>query len=193
MCHTLGARCPSLCQALCATVWPAPTSPLAVCFSTKLPSPSPCPFPNETPVLNRCSPSFLLPNTLGPQSSAQLECQEQCASLCGCPQGGKQVSELCRLWVQAGEGCVRSLNCGRHTGLGVGATGECRFCSLTLGVGFRCRKQLTLQSMRVFDDRHKKDNGTSDESSSEQAAFSCFAQSSSPAVSTVGTSNLKGE
>ncbi|XP_066116594.1 T-box transcription factor TBX3 isoform X1 [Saccopteryx bilineata] len=53
------------------------------------------------------------------------------------------------------------------------------------------RKQLTLQSMRVFDDRHKKDNGTSDESSSEQAAFSCFAQSSSPAVSTVGTSNLK--
>lgn len=52
------------------------------------------------------------------------------------------------------------------------------------------RKQLTLQSMRVFDDRHKKDTGTSDESSSEQAAFSCFAQSS-PAVSTVGTSNLK--
>ncbi|XP_004595333.1 T-box transcription factor TBX3 isoform X1 [Ochotona princeps] len=53
------------------------------------------------------------------------------------------------------------------------------------------RKQLTLQSMRVFDERHKKDNGTSDESSSEQAAFSCFAQASSPAVSTVGTSNLK--
>ncbi|XP_054568587.1 T-box transcription factor TBX3 isoform X1 [Eptesicus fuscus] len=53
------------------------------------------------------------------------------------------------------------------------------------------RKQLTLQSMRVYEDRHKKDNGTSDESSSEQAAFSCFAQSSSPAVSTVGTSNLK--
>ncbi|XP_059264487.1 T-box transcription factor TBX3 isoform X1 [Mustela nigripes] len=53
------------------------------------------------------------------------------------------------------------------------------------------RKQLTLQSMRVFDDRHKKENGTSDESSSEQAAFNCFAQSSSPAVSTVGTSNLK--
>ncbi|TEA35951.1 hypothetical protein DBR06_SOUSAS810060 [Sousa chinensis] len=53
------------------------------------------------------------------------------------------------------------------------------------------RKQLTLQSMRVFDDRHKKENGTSDESSSEQASFSCFAQSSSPAVSTVGTSNLK--
>lgn len=46
--------------------------------------------------------------------------------------------------------------------------------------------------MRVFDDRHKKENGTSDESSSEQAAFNCFAQSSSPAVSTVGTSNLKG-
>uniref|UniRef100_A0ABI8AC67 T-box domain-containing protein n=2 Tax=Carnivora TaxID=33554 RepID=A0ABI8AC67_FELCA len=53
------------------------------------------------------------------------------------------------------------------------------------------RKQLTLQSMRVFDDRQKKENGTSDESSSEQAAFNCFAQSSSPAVSTVGTSNLK--
>nr|XP_008514583.1 PREDICTED: T-box transcription factor TBX3 [Equus przewalskii] len=53
------------------------------------------------------------------------------------------------------------------------------------------RKQLTLQSMRVFDDRHRKENGTSDESSSEQAAFNCFAQSSSPAVSTVGTSNLK--
>lgn len=53
------------------------------------------------------------------------------------------------------------------------------------------RKQLTLQSMRVFDERHKKENGTSDESSSEQAAFSCFAQASSPAVSTVGTSNLK--
>ncbi|XP_069877522.1 T-box transcription factor TBX3 [Dipodomys merriami] len=53
------------------------------------------------------------------------------------------------------------------------------------------RKQLTLQSMRVFDERQKKDTGTSDESSSEQAAFSCFAQASSPAVSTVGTSNLK--
>ncbi|XP_004709608.1 T-box transcription factor TBX3 isoform X2 [Echinops telfairi] len=53
------------------------------------------------------------------------------------------------------------------------------------------RKQLTLQSMRLFEDRHKKDNTTSDESSSEQAAFNCFAQSSSPAVSTVGTSNLK--
>lgn len=53
------------------------------------------------------------------------------------------------------------------------------------------RKQLTLQSMRVFEDRHKKETGTSDESSSEQAAFSCFAPSSSPAVSTVGTSNLK--
>lgn len=53
------------------------------------------------------------------------------------------------------------------------------------------RKQLTLQSMRVFDERHKKENGTSDESSSEHATFSCFAQASSPAVSTVGTSNLK--
>lgn len=72
---------------------------------------------------------------------------------------------------------------------GVGGDGH---SGLTLGVGF-CRKQLTLQSMRVYEDRHKKDNGTSDESSSEQAAFSCFAQSSSPAVSTVGTSNLKGK
>ncbi|XP_004636275.1 T-box transcription factor TBX3 isoform X2 [Octodon degus] len=53
------------------------------------------------------------------------------------------------------------------------------------------RKQLTLQSMRVFDERHKKETGTSDESSSEHATFSCFAQASSPAVSTVGTSNLK--
>ncbi|KAM4856020.1 T-box transcription factor TBX3 isoform X2 [Urocitellus parryii] len=53
------------------------------------------------------------------------------------------------------------------------------------------RKQLTLQSMRVFDERHKKETGTSDESSSEQAAFTCFTQASSPAVSTVGTSNLK--
>uniref|UniRef100_A0A5F8GDN0 T-box transcription factor 3 n=1 Tax=Monodelphis domestica TaxID=13616 RepID=A0A5F8GDN0_MONDO len=54
------------------------------------------------------------------------------------------------------------------------------------------RKQLTLQSMRGFEERHKKEAGTSDESSSEQTAFKCFAQSSSPAaVSTVGTSNLK--
>lgn len=70
--------------------------------------------------------------------------------------------------------------------------GKCLFRPLTLGVDSRHRKQLTLQSMRVFDDRQKKENGTSDESSSEQAAFNCFAQSSSPAVSTVGTSNLKG-
>ncbi|XP_015682554.1 T-box transcription factor TBX3 [Protobothrops mucrosquamatus] len=51
------------------------------------------------------------------------------------------------------------------------------------------RKQLTLQSMRVYDERQKKE--TSDESSSEQTAFKCFAQSTSPAVSAVGTSNLK--
>uniref|UniRef100_T1E4J3 T-box transcription factor TBX3 n=1 Tax=Crotalus horridus TaxID=35024 RepID=T1E4J3_CROHD len=51
------------------------------------------------------------------------------------------------------------------------------------------RKQLTLQSMRVYDERQKKE--TSDESSSEQMAFKCFAQSTSPAVSAVGTSNLK--
>lgn len=55
----------------------------------------------------------------------------------------------------------------------------------------RPRKQLTLQSMRVYDERQKKE--TSDESSSEQTAFKCFAQSTSPAVSAVGTSNLKGE
>ncbi|XP_038229866.1 T-box transcription factor TBX3 [Dermochelys coriacea] len=53
------------------------------------------------------------------------------------------------------------------------------------------RKQLTLQSMRAYDERQKKENGTSDESSNEQTAFKCFAQSSSPAVSAVGTSNLK--
>ncbi|KAG8146218.1 hypothetical protein E2320_012591 [Naja naja] len=49
--------------------------------------------------------------------------------------------------------------------------------------------KLTLQSMRVYDERQKKE--TSDESSSEQTAFKCFAQSTSPAVSAVGTSNLK--
>ncbi|NXI61713.1 TBX3 factor, partial [Anseranas semipalmata] len=38
------------------------------------------------------------------------------------------------------------------------------------------RKQLTLQSMRVYDERQKKDNATSDESSNEQTAFKCFAQ-----------------
>ncbi|XP_075709644.1 T-box transcription factor TBX3 [Rhinoderma darwinii] len=54
------------------------------------------------------------------------------------------------------------------------------------------RKQLGLQSMRAFDDQQKKDNGSSDESSSEQTAFKCFAQTSSPSASTVGTSNLKG-
>ncbi|XP_010121344.1 PREDICTED: T-box transcription factor TBX3, partial [Chlamydotis macqueenii] len=40
------------------------------------------------------------------------------------------------------------------------------------------RKQLTLQSMRVYDERQKKENPTSDESSNEQTAFKCFAQSS---------------
>lgn len=53
------------------------------------------------------------------------------------------------------------------------------------------RKQLTLQSMRAYDERQKKETGTSDESSSEQTSFKCFAQSTSPAVSAVGTSNLK--
>ena len=55
------------------------------------------------------------------------------------------------------------------------------------------RKQLTLQSMRVYDERQKKENHTSDESSNEQTAFKCFAQSSCPAVPAVGTSSLKGE
>jgi len=55
------------------------------------------------------------------------------------------------------------------------------------------RKQLTLQSMRVFDERQKKENPTSDESSNEQTAFKCFAQSSCPTVPAVGTSSLKGE
>ncbi|NXU57983.1 TBX3 factor, partial [Turnix velox] len=53
------------------------------------------------------------------------------------------------------------------------------------------RKQLTLQSMRVYDERQKKENPTSDESSNEQTAFKCFAQSSCPAVPTAGTSSLK--
>uniref|UniRef100_A0A8C5NR55 T-box transcription factor 3 n=1 Tax=Junco hyemalis TaxID=40217 RepID=A0A8C5NR55_JUNHY len=53
------------------------------------------------------------------------------------------------------------------------------------------RKQLTLQSMRVYDERQKKENPTSDESSNEQTAFKCFAQSSCPAVPAVGTSSLK--
>ncbi|KAJ7423701.1 T-box transcription factor TBX3 [Willisornis vidua] len=52
-------------------------------------------------------------------------------------------------------------------------------------------KQLTLQSMRVYDERQKKENPTSDESSNEQTAFKCFAQSSCPAVPAVGTSSLK--
>ncbi|KFQ95953.1 T-box transcription factor TBX3, partial [Nipponia nippon] len=55
------------------------------------------------------------------------------------------------------------------------------------------RKQLTLQSMRVYDERQKKENPTSDESSNEQTAFKCFAQSSCPAVPAVGTSSLKEE
>ncbi|XP_064024673.1 T-box transcription factor TBX3 isoform X1 [Pogoniulus pusillus] len=53
------------------------------------------------------------------------------------------------------------------------------------------RKQLTLQSMRVYDERQKKENPTSDESSNEQTAFKCFAQSSCPTVPAVGTSSLK--
>ncbi|XP_020383535.1 T-box transcription factor TBX3a [Rhincodon typus] len=56
------------------------------------------------------------------------------------------------------------------------------------------RKQLAIQSLRVYEEQQKgsKENGTSDDSSSEQAAFKCFGQSTSPAVSTPGTANLKG-
>ncbi|KAG8455675.1 hypothetical protein GDO86_001751 [Hymenochirus boettgeri] len=46
--------------------------------------------------------------------------------------------------------------------------------------------------MRSYDEQQKKDNGSSDESSSEQAGFKCFAQTSSPTAPAVGTSNLKG-
>ncbi|KAK6483375.1 T-box mRNAion factor TBX3a [Huso huso] len=47
------------------------------------------------------------------------------------------------------------------------------------------RKQLALQSMRSYEEHQKKDNVTSDESSSEQATFKCFGQALSPAVSTL--------
>jgi len=53
------------------------------------------------------------------------------------------------------------------------------------------RKQLALQSMRSYEEQ-KKENGTSDDSSGEQASFKCFRRDSSPAVSTVGQNNLKG-
>ncbi|XP_019908624.2 T-box transcription factor TBX3a isoform X3 [Esox lucius] len=54
------------------------------------------------------------------------------------------------------------------------------------------RKQLALQSIRSYEEQQKKENGTSDDSSGEQASFKCFGQASSPAVSTVGPPNLKG-
>lgn len=53
------------------------------------------------------------------------------------------------------------------------------------------RKQLALQSIRSYEEQQKKDNGTSDDSSGEQAPLKCFGQASSPAVSTVGPPNLK--
>ncbi|KAF7217134.1 T-box 3 [Nothobranchius furzeri] len=53
------------------------------------------------------------------------------------------------------------------------------------------RKQLALQSMRSYEEQQKKENGASDDSSGEQASFKCFAQASSPAVSTVGPPHLK--
>ncbi|XP_029940206.1 T-box transcription factor TBX3a isoform X1 [Salarias fasciatus] len=53
------------------------------------------------------------------------------------------------------------------------------------------RKQLALQSMRSYEEQQKKENGASDDSSGEQAAFKCFGQASSPAVSTVGPPHLK--
>lgn len=46
--------------------------------------------------------------------------------------------------------------------------------------------------MRSYEDQQKKENGASDDSSGEQAPFKCFRQASSPAVSTVGPPNLKG-
>ncbi|XP_043571791.1 T-box transcription factor TBX3a [Chiloscyllium plagiosum] len=56
------------------------------------------------------------------------------------------------------------------------------------------RKQLAIQSLRVYEEQQKgsRENGASDDSSSEQPAFKCFGQSTSPAVSTPGTANLKG-
>ncbi|KAL7838228.1 hypothetical protein AOLI_G00266320 [Acnodon oligacanthus] len=53
------------------------------------------------------------------------------------------------------------------------------------------RKQLALQSIRSYEEQQKKENGTSDDSSGEQASFKCFRRASSPAVSTVGQPNLK--
>ncbi|XP_020314032.2 T-box transcription factor TBX3-like isoform X4 [Oncorhynchus kisutch] len=53
------------------------------------------------------------------------------------------------------------------------------------------RKQLALQSIRSYEEQQKKENGTSDDSSGEQASLKCFDQASSPAVSTVGPPNLK--
>ncbi|XP_069789261.1 T-box transcription factor TBX3-like isoform X3 [Narcine bancroftii] len=56
------------------------------------------------------------------------------------------------------------------------------------------RKQLAIQSLRVYEEQQKgsKENGTSDDSSNEQPTFKCFGQSASPAVSTPGAANLKG-
>ncbi|XP_075900941.1 T-box transcription factor TBX3a isoform X2 [Nelusetta ayraudi] len=53
------------------------------------------------------------------------------------------------------------------------------------------RKQLALQSIRSYEEQQKKENGASDDSSGEQAAFKCFGQASSPAVSTAGAPHLK--
>ncbi|XP_066515850.1 T-box transcription factor TBX3a [Hoplias malabaricus] len=55
------------------------------------------------------------------------------------------------------------------------------------------RKQLALQSIRSYEEQQKKENGTSDDSSGEQASFKGFRQASSPAVSTAGQQNLKGD
>ncbi|KAI7812876.1 T-box transcription factor TBX3a [Triplophysa rosa] len=53
------------------------------------------------------------------------------------------------------------------------------------------RKQLALQSMRSYEEQQKKDHGTSDDSSGEQASFKCFRQTLSPAVSNADHNNLK--
>lgn len=47
--------------------------------------------------------------------------------------------------------------------------------------------------MRSYEEQQKKDHGTSDDSSGEQASFKCFRQASSPAVSNAGHNNLKGK
>lgn len=136
-------------------------------------------FPRET-LISKVYIQLKLPPHPRPHCVSQLKGQSW---------GEKMIREGTLLSVGGGQSQVCLCHFGRREGDG----GEVGVLLGNLGVGLCCRKQLTLQSMRVFDERHKKENGTSDESSSEQAAFSCFTQATSPAVSTVGTSNLKGK